>query len=175
MFYIDYSTVCFLDSYQPAYIMAADKVLTDLARRYIETLPPVRENIFQFPSSFIDYLKSTAELSKDYVRTSLNEFEDDPVFNSEFINQIRTIQPDSPLAQAYQAYDDCLFTDIPSLCTQELELSILSPYRLQALLLRGSFYLLMGNFKEALADFNAVVDDPNVTEKVWLFEFLSLQ
>jgi len=33
----------------------------------------------------------------------------------------------------------------------------------------------MGNFKEALADFNAVVDDPNVTEKVWLFEFLSLQ
>jgi hypothetical protein len=28
--------------------MAADKVLTDLARRYIEKLPPVRENIFQF-------------------------------------------------------------------------------------------------------------------------------
>ncbi|CAF2975576.1 unnamed protein product [Rotaria sp. Silwood2] len=54
----DYSTVCFIDSYQPAYIMAADKVLTDLAKRYMETLPP-----------------STAELSKDYVRTSLNEFE----------------------------------------------------------------------------------------------------
>jgi hypothetical protein len=52
MFDIDYSTVCFLDSYQPAYIMAADKVLTDLARRYIETLPPVRENIFQFSLSF---------------------------------------------------------------------------------------------------------------------------
>ncbi|CAF4355704.1 unnamed protein product, partial [Adineta steineri] len=28
----DYSTVCFLDSYQPAYIMAADKVLTNLAK-----------------------------------------------------------------------------------------------------------------------------------------------
>jgi len=25
--------------------MAADKVLTDLAKRYIETLPPVSENI----------------------------------------------------------------------------------------------------------------------------------
>ncbi|CAF4951531.1 unnamed protein product, partial [Rotaria magnacalcarata] len=44
--------------------MAADKVLTDLAKRYMETLPP-----------------STAELSKDFVRTSLNEFEDDPILN----------------------------------------------------------------------------------------------
>jgi import receptor subunit TOM70 len=143
----DYSTVCFLDSYQPAYIMAADKVLTDLARHYIATLPP-----------------STAELSKDYVRTSLNEFEDDPVFNPTFINEVRTTQPDSPLARAYQAYDECHFTDIPSLCTQELELS--SSYKLQALLFRGSFYLLMGNFKEALADFDTVVNDPNATEKV---------
>ena len=40
-FFLDYSTVCFLDSYQPAYIMAADKVLTDLAKRYVETLPAV--------------------------------------------------------------------------------------------------------------------------------------
>ncbi len=110
------------------------------------------------------YLKSTTELSKDYVRTSLNEFEDDPVLNSVFINEVRKTQPDTPLARAYQAYDESRFTEIPSLCTQELELS--SPYRLQALLLRGSFNLLMGNFKEASADFDAVVNDPNVTEKV---------
>lgn len=115
-------------------------------------------------------LKSTAELSKDYVRTSLNEFEDDPVFNSEFINEVRTIQPDSALARAYEAYDQSRFTEIPSLCTQELESSSSSIYRLQALLLRGSFYLLLGNFKEALADFDALVNDPNATEQVgeWL-------
>lgn len=111
-------------------------------------------------------MKSTAELSKDYVRTSLNEFEDDPVFNSAFINEIHITQPDSALARAYEAYDQCRFTEIPSLCTQELESSSSSIYRLQALLLRGSFYLLMGNFKEALADFEAVVNDPNVTEEV---------
>ncbi|CAF0875846.1 unnamed protein product [Adineta steineri] len=145
----DYSTVCFLDSYQPAYIMAADKVLTNLAKHYIETLP-----------------LSTAELSKDYVRTSLNEFEDDPIFNSTIINEIRTAQPDSPLARAYQAYDESRFTDIPSLCTQEIELSISSPYKLQALLLRGSFYLLMGNYKEASADFDAVINDSNATENM---------
>ncbi|CAF2814599.1 unnamed protein product [Rotaria sp. Silwood2] len=145
----DYSTVCFLDSYQPAYIMAADKVLTNIARRYIEKLPP-----------------SVAELSSDSVRTSLNEFEDDPVLSSLFMNEVRTIQPDSPLAHAYQAYDQCRFTDIPSLCTQELELSISSPYKLQALLLRGSFYLLMGNYIEALDDFDNVINDSNVTEKM---------
>ncbi len=43
LFIIDYSTVCFIDSYQAAYIMAADKVLTELAKRYIETLPAVRK------------------------------------------------------------------------------------------------------------------------------------
>jgi hypothetical protein len=145
--------------------MAADKVLTDLARRFIEKLPPVNEKSFSiFSILFLDSLKSTAELSKDYVRTSLNEFEDDPVLNPAFINEVRTTQPDSPLARAYQAYDECRFTDIPSLCTQELELS--SSYKLQALLFRGSFYLLMGNFKEALADFDTVVNDPNATEKV---------
>ncbi|CAF3361547.1 unnamed protein product [Rotaria sp. Silwood1] len=143
----DYSTLCFLDSYQPSYIMAADKVLTNLARQYVEKLPT-----------------STAELSNDSVRTSLNEFEDDPVLSSIFINEVRTTQPDSPLARAYQAYDECRFTDIPSLCTQELELSILSPYKLHALLLRGSFYLLMGNYIEALADFNSVINDLNATE-----------
>jgi import receptor subunit TOM70 len=143
--------------------MAADKVLTDLARRYIEALPPVRTKIFPFIFSII-FLKSTAELSKDYVRTSLNEFEDDPVLNPALINEIRTNQPDSPLARAYQAYDESRFTEIPLLCTQQLESS--SNYRLETLLLRGSFYLLMGNFKEASADFDAVINDPNATEKV---------
>ena len=111
------------------------------------------------------FIKSTAELSKDYVRTSLNEFEDDPVFNSTFIIEVRTTQSDSPLARAYDAYEQCRYTEIPSLCTQELELSS-SIYRLEALSLRGSFYLLMGNFKEALADFDALINDSNATEQV---------
>jgi hypothetical protein len=111
-------------------------------------------------------MKSTAELSKDYVRTSLNEFEDDPIMSLTLIDEIRTAQPDGPLARAYQAFDDGLFTDIPSLCTQELDSSLASPYRLQALLLRGSFYLLMGNYPEAIDDFNTVVNDPDTSEKV---------
>ena len=77
-----------------------------------------------------------------------------------------TTRPDSSLARAYNAFDEDRFTDIPSLCTQELEPSTESPYKLQALLLRGSFYLLMGNYIEAIADFDAVINNPNVTEKV---------
>lgn len=112
-----------------------------------------------------------AELSKDYARTSLNEFENDPVLLSTFVNEVLTIQPDSPLARAYQAYNECRFTDIPSLCTEELQLIEPSPYKLQTLLLRGTFYLLLGNFNEALADFNDVINDPNVTENVRLLNF----
>ncbi|CAF3888691.1 unnamed protein product [Rotaria magnacalcarata] len=145
----DYSTVCFIDSYQPAYIMAADKVLTDLAKRYMETLPP-----------------STAELSKDFVRTSLNEFEDDPILNQSFIDELKRAQPDSSLARAYQAFDEDRYTDIPSLCTNELESTTDSPYKLETLLLRGSFYLLMGSYAEALADFDTIINDPEATEKL---------
>ncbi|CAF1231209.1 unnamed protein product [Adineta steineri] len=147
----DYSTVCFLDSYQPAYIMAADKVLTELAKRYIETLP-----------------ESTAELSKDYVRTSLNEFEDDPTLSHSFMNEVRTTQPESPLAHAYEAFEQGRFTDIPSLCTQELDPENSSLYELQTLLFRGSIYLLMGNYTEAIADFDSVINNPNATEKLKL-------
>ncbi|CAF2104663.1 unnamed protein product [Rotaria magnacalcarata] len=147
----DYSTVCFIDSYQPAYIMAADKVLTDLAKRYMETLPP-----------------STAELSKDFVRTSLNEFEDDPILNQSFIDELKRAQPDSSLARAYQAFDEDRYTDIPSLCTNELESTTDSPYKLETLLLRGSFYLLMGSYAEALADFDTIINDPEATEKIRL-------
>ncbi len=110
--------------------------------------------------------KSTAELSTDFVRTSLNEFEDDPIFNQAFINEIRTTQFQSPLARAYQAFDEGRFTDIPSLCTQELETTNGSSYELQTLLLRGSIYLLMGNYAEAIADFDAVIDNPKATDKV---------
>ncbi|CAF4271164.1 unnamed protein product, partial [Rotaria sp. Silwood2] len=100
------------------------------------------------------------------VRTSLNEFENDPILNEYFITEIRKAQPDSSLARAYQAFDEGRFTDIPSLCTQELESSNDSPYKLETLLLRGSFYLLMGNYAEALADFDALINDPNASEEV---------
>lgn len=166
IFLIDYSTVCFLDSYQPAYIMAADKVLTELAKRYVEKLSPVKSIVccsFSLVFLFFFRLKTTAELSKDFVRTSLNEFEDDPILNPVFIEELRTNHPNSPLARAYQAYDQCHFTNIPSLCTEELQSS---SYKLQTLLLRGTFHLLMGNYREAIVDFDAVINNPNVTEQV---------
>ena len=96
----------------------------------------------------------------------MNEFEDDPILSAEFINEVRTTQPESSLARAYQAFDDGRFTDIPSLCTQELQVADGSLYELQSLLLRGSIYLLMGNYAEAVADFDAVAQSHNATQKV---------
>jgi len=110
--------------------------------------------------------QSTAELSTDFVRTTLNEFENDPILDPVFINEVRTTQANSPLARAFQAFDEGRFTDIPSLCTQELESSNNSLYELQTLLLRGSIYLLMGSYSEAVADFEAVINNPDATEKV---------
>ena len=93
----------------------------------------------------------------------MNEFEDDPILNPVCIEELRTNHPNSPLARAYQAYDQCHFTNIPSLCTEELQSS---SYKLQTLLLRGTFHLLMGNYREAIVDFDAVINNPNVTEQV---------
>lgn len=82
------------------------------------------------------------------------------------INEIRNAQPTSPLARAYQAFEENRFTDIPSLCTQEIETNEDSPYKLHSILLRGSFYLLMGNYVEAIEDFDKIVNDPDATETV---------
>ena len=79
---------------------------------------------------------------------------------------MRSSQPDSSLARAYEAFDEGRFTDIPSLCTQEIESSETSTYELEALLLRGSFYLLMGNYAEALNDFDKVISNPEASENV---------
>ncbi|CAF0733456.1 unnamed protein product [Didymodactylos carnosus] len=144
----DYSTVCFLDSYQQVYIMSADKVLTELAKEYIRNLPP-----------------NTAELSKDFVRTALNEFEDDPVLSTSFINEMLRTHPDSYLTKAYKAHDDGNFLQIPDLCTREIE-SEDSQFKIHAHLLRGSFYILIGQYNEAVADFDIVVSNPSSTEEM---------
>ena len=104
----------------------------------------------------------------------MNEFEDDPILSHAFINEVRATQPHSSLARAYQAFDEGRFTDIPSLCAQELQTPDGSSYQLQTLLLRGSIYLLMGNYAEAIADFATVIENPNAAEKVWRRLFPSL-
>ncbi|CAF4015102.1 unnamed protein product [Didymodactylos carnosus] len=128
----DYSTVCFLDNFQPVYVMSADKILTELAKEYISNLSP-----------------NTAELSRDFVHTSLNEFEDDPALSTSFINEIQTAHPDSNLDRAYKALNDGNFSEISDLCTREIE-SEDSEYKNQARLLRGSFYILNGQYNEAM-------------------------
>ena len=41
-------------------------------------------------------------------------------------------------------------------------------YRMEALLLRGTFYLLTGNSKDALLDLNEVINNKDAKAKVWM-------
>lgn len=75
-FVSDYSTVCFIDSYQPAYVLAADKVLTDLAKRFVQNLPPVREiEETKKDELFSDVMRSNVEHSRVIKRLCSNIIE----------------------------------------------------------------------------------------------------
>jgi len=71
----------------------------------------------------------------------------------------------------FSAAMNCLknekFSEAPAHCTSEIEMSD-GKYRLEALLLRGSLHFLCGKKDEALADFDALINDPNASNEVRL-------
>lgn len=57
------------------------------------------------------------------------------------------------------------FTSVPDHCSKEIEKPE-GKYRLEALLLRGSFRFLQADRQGAMADFQAVIDDANAPKEV---------
>jgi import receptor subunit TOM70 len=60
--------------------------------------------------------------------------------------------------KAINAYKDGNYSEIIPACNEEIENSEDdSEYKLEAILLRGTFYLLSGQFEKSLADFNLII------------------
>lgn len=69
------------------------------------------------------------------------------------------------LARAKQAFKSQNYEDIIPACSEEIETGDDS-YKMEALVLRATFHLLLGEHSKALSDFEAVIENEEANVKV---------
>jgi hypothetical protein len=75
------------------------------------------------------------------------------------------VRPNSPYKKALQQLKNKQYGDIVKLCTDEIKL-VSSPNMAEALLLRGTFYLLRGETNCVMEDFEQLLSMEGVDKRV---------
>lgn len=140
----DVTAVCILEGFQnPQSLVTADRVLKSLGQTKAKE----------------EFKKRKPTMpSKHFIRTYLNSFLNDPVINeSKALMSQQNGHSDETGAyqQALQKLGAEEFEGIIDLCTKEISEN--TPKATEARLLRGTFYFLCNQQKEALEDFNQVL------------------
>lgn len=145
----DVTAVAILEGFQNnSSLVLADKILKDLglkhAKEAMANKPPV-------------------EPSKHFVVNYFKSFSQDPVHKTVVVS---STEPKGFL-RAIQAFKAGNFNDIIPACTEEIETcEDESEYKLEAILLRGTFYLLSGQYDLSLTDFNTVINNQEADAKL---------
>lgn len=106
--------------------------------------------------------KLAVEPSKHFVGNYFKSFSQDPV-HKVFV----TSSEPKGFVRATKAFKDGNFNDIISACTEEIEsCEDESEYKLEAILLRGTFHLLSGQYDLSLNDFNSVINNKDADAKL---------
>ncbi|XP_004536233.1 mitochondrial import receptor subunit TOM70 [Ceratitis capitata] len=141
----DVTATCILEMFHNnSTIMYADRILKQTGREATERA--LKEHVPVLPSKYFIY-------------TYLSSFIADP------IETITILAPEEGVAlkgfaRAKKALEDRQYEDVIAACTEEIETSEAeSQYKSEALLLRGTFYLLSGNFAAAKHDLDAVINN----------------
>ncbi|XP_067009479.1 mitochondrial import receptor subunit TOM70 [Anabrus simplex] len=148
----DITAACILEGFQnQTTLLTADRVLKELGRQHAKEAMAKRKTIMP---------------SKHFIKTYFSSFIEDPVTNS--ISQEK--ESDSAeadlrgFAQAKQAFAKLNYDDIVPACTEEIDSD--GPHKLESLVLRATFYLLLGDHASAFKDFQTVIDDENADVKL---------
>lgn len=144
----DVTAVAILEGFQNSNsLVFADRILKDLGMKHAKE---AMQN------------KQPVEPSKNFVINYFKSFSQDPVHKV----VVSTVEPKGFL-KAIKAFKDGHFNEVITACNEELEGSEDdSVYKLEAILLRGTFYLLSGQFEKALTDFNQVITQNDSDKKL---------
>lgn len=142
----DITAVCLLQNFQNQNaLLMADRVLKELGRQHAAEAIKTRKP--KLPSS-------------QFIKSYFLSFSEDPVYK-------KLLQVSEPIGEgniegflkAKLAFATENFDEIIAACTEEINSSESeSLFLMEALSLRGTFYLLMGSHKEALEDFKTIVE-----------------
>ncbi|XP_011314641.1 mitochondrial import receptor subunit TOM70 [Fopius arisanus] len=148
----DITAACILEKFtNSSALLAADRVLRQLGKQHAQELLTTKKPVMP---------------SKHFIKTYFSSFRNDPLLSAEAINLLDN--HGSPgLTNAVEAFRGERYDDIIPICTAEIEKSDTSlSDKMQLLLLRGTFYLLLGQPDKAIGDLNAVISNESASKEV---------
>uniref|UniRef100_A0A2M4BIM5 Putative translocase of outer mitochondrial membrane complex subunit n=1 Tax=Anopheles marajoara TaxID=58244 RepID=A0A2M4BIM5_9DIPT len=136
----DITAACILDQFQnKTSLVMADRILGELGRQHAQEAMKDKKEVIP---------------SKLFMKNYFSSFANDPV--SKMV--IASSEPKG-FVKAKMLFDKGEYDGIVAACTEEIESSEAeAEYKLEALLLRGTFYNLMANYAEAKQDLDAVAE-----------------
>ncbi|XP_017049057.2 mitochondrial import receptor subunit TOM70 [Drosophila ficusphila] len=149
----DVTATCILEMFQNNQtIMFADRVLKETGR--LDAEKGMRNRVPVVPSAC-------------FVNTYMRSFIADPLQTAELPPAPESNAPAKGFLRAHQAFLDERYDEIIPACTEEIESSEAeAQYKVEALLMRGTFHLLCGSYIESQQDFDAILAnadaDPNL-------------
>lgn len=144
----DVTAVAILEGFQNNNsLVFADRILKDLGQKHAKEMMVTKQPVEPSHHFVINYFKS---------------FSQDPVHKV-----VVTSSEPKGFLRATKAFKDGKFNEIVAACTEEIETSEDdSEYKLEAVLVRGTFYLLSGQYDQSLADFNTVINNKEADPKL---------
>lgn len=141
----DVTAACILEGFQvQGSLLMADRILKALGKQHAKEA--------------ITFKKPTMP-SKHFIKTYFSSFSQDPIINS-----LSTSDDLSPAKKALKNED---YDNIIQLCTVDIEDAKLSlEQKMEAKLLRGTFYLLLGQYERALKDLTDVMFEKSLPGNV---------
>ncbi|CAK1601031.1 unnamed protein product [Parnassius mnemosyne] len=133
----DVTSACILERFQvQSSLVNADRILKALGRQHAREALAKRRPVMP---------------AKHFIKTYFSAFSEDPIAKIQLDKDIT-----GGFAKAKKALDSQDYDSVVDSCTEELEAD--GKYKYEALLLRATFYLLLGRHDEAQADLGQIID-----------------
>ncbi|KPJ20195.1 Mitochondrial import receptor subunit TOM70 [Papilio machaon] len=140
----DVTSACILEKFQvQSSLVNADRILKALGRQHAREALAKRQPVMP---------------SKHFIKTYFSAFSEEPITKLQLEDNAT-----GGFAKAKKALEAQDYESVVDACTEELEAD--GKYKYEALLLRATFYLLLGRHDEAQADLAKVIDS-NASPKV---------
>ncbi|XP_015601170.1 mitochondrial import receptor subunit TOM70 [Cephus cinctus] len=148
----DVTAACILERFNnQSTLMMADRVLKELGRQH------ALEHMAK---------KKPVMPSKHFIKTYFSSFRKDPILATD--DEQSTDNITSDFESVRKALKEESYDDVIPLCTEEINAleSDSSLRKMKILLLRATFYLLLGQHEEAIADLETIINSDSASKEV---------
>lgn len=146
----DITATCILEGFQNRNALhLADRILKELGRIHAKGAMENRKTTLQ---------------STHFIKNYFASFSEDPI--QKMVVVASAGKDSQGFLKAKKALDQSNYDIIIAACTEEIESSESeSEYKLEATLLRGTFYLMCGSYDAALTDLDSIINNKDVSAK----------